>query len=139
MDLTEIRLIIDGGMAVLIWMVQLIVYPSFKYCNKNHLVLWHKKYSGRLAVIVIPLMFSQLIISIIQLFEKVDFNNSVYAILVWSLWLITFVFFVPLHGKIAQGTSTLKTLSSLIIRNWIRTVLWTLLLILSVSFRIYTL
>ena len=136
MDLTEIRLIFDGGMVVLIWMVQLIVYPSFKYCNENHLVSWHKKYSGRLAIIVIPLMFGQLLISIIQLFERIDYSNSLYAILVWSLWIITFVLFVPLHGKIANGTGTPKTLSILITYNWIRTLMWSLLFILSVYFRL---
>lgn len=132
MELAEIRLILDGGMVVLIWMIQRIIYPSFQYCEVSRLVSWHKKYSGRLAAIVIPLMIGQLIISITQLFNGLDLNSGVYALFVWFLWGITFVVFVPLHGKIASGIGTAHTLRTLEKRNWIRTITWTALFLFSV-------
>ena len=35
------RVIIDFGAVVLIWMVQLVVYPSFTYFQKKELMDWH--------------------------------------------------------------------------------------------------
>ena len=138
MEIAEIRLLLDGGMVVLIWMIQRIVYPSFQYYEAKNLVSWHRKYSGRLAAIVIPLMIGQLIISIIQLVNSLDLNSGIYALLIWFLWGITFAIFVPLHGKISNGSSTEHTLSTLEKRNWIRTITWTLLFLLSLFYFLNT-
>jgi hypothetical protein len=137
MELTEIRLLLDGAMVVIIWMVQRIVYPIFLYCEKKHLISWHKIYSGRLAVIVMPLMLGQLIISIIQLLSAINLNSTTYALFVWLLWGITCTVFVPLHSKIANGNSTLETLKKLIKRNWIRTILWSVLLIITLLQKLF--
>jgi hypothetical protein len=67
MDFNIIKLLFDAGLFVLIWMVQLMVYPSFLYYEKQNLVKWHNHYVKGLAIIVIPIMFGQLIIAIIQL------------------------------------------------------------------------
>jgi hypothetical protein len=76
-------------------------------------------------------MIGQLIISIIQLVNGLDLNSGMYALLVWFLWGITFVVFVPLHGKIANGTGTAHTVRALEKRNWVRTITWTALFLFS--------
>ena len=65
--ISKITLLVDIGLVVLIWMVQLIVYPSFTFYSKENLVNWHQKYTARIAVIVIPLMFLQLILVIVDI------------------------------------------------------------------------
>ncbi|WP_431136886.1 hypothetical protein [Psychroserpens mesophilus] len=132
MRLDLIRIIIDFGLVVLIWMIQIIVYPSFKYYSNNGLIKWHKKYTFRLALIVIPLMCFQLFI---YAFQTLKLHNA-YPILgltiVVLIWFYTFWQFVPLHNKIQSDTHSVETLSDLTRKNWFRTLLWTILFILSV-------
>ena len=62
------RLLLDFGLCILIWMVQLIVYPSFLFFSDNNLFTWHKTYTKAIALIVMPLMLGQLSIVIYQVF-----------------------------------------------------------------------
>lgn len=132
MDYSQISLLIDAGLVVLIWMVQLIVYPSFKYYEPKNLLIWHQKYTDRLAVIVIPLMLSQLVFAIFNAFNLATFTSIFTLSIVLFLWIFTFLGFVPLHSKISDGNANQRILNLLIQRNWIRTFLWTALLLFHV-------
>lgn len=132
MDINSIRLLFDTGLLVLIWMVQLVVYPSFKYYNQQNLVIWHKQYAAGLAVIVIPLMFGQLILASIQWFNTSSTETLLSLALVVLVWMLTFIVFVPLHKKIAEHKATAALLKRLVVRNWWRTLIWTLIFCWSV-------
>lgn len=129
----QIRLLLDFGLVVLIWMVQLVVYPSFKYYAPTDLIRWHQKYTVGIAYLVIPLMIGQLFVSGFQVYETLTFYSIGSFILVLSLWAITFSIFVPLHGKIKSNSFIPKDLHLLEKRNWIRTLLWNLIFVWSVS------
>lgn len=128
MDINIIRLLFDAGLFVLIWMVQLIIYPSFPYFEKQNLVKWHKHYTKGLSVIVIPLMFGQLITAIIQLLQLTSIATVTSLFMVSAVWIVTFVQFVPIHNKITKNKASEKLLKQLIHRNWLRTLLWTIIL-----------
>ena len=130
-NLHIISLLFDFGLVVLIWMVQLIIYPSFKYYNQEALIKWHAKYTVRIAGIVIPLMFGQLILYLYLVFTQPDTSIYIRSGLTISAWVATFAIFVPLHNTINNGKNTEKTLSQLVSKNWIRTVIWTLLFIIN--------
>ncbi len=134
MTIEILRLLIDFGLLVLIWSVQRIIYPSFLHYSANELVKWHRIYTSRLTFIVLPLMFGQLAVSIYQMILKANFYSVMSFILVVLLWLSTFLQFVPLHSKISQGEVSQKILNSLVKKNWIRTILWTVLFLLSLLF-----
>ena len=121
------RLLIDFGLVTLIWMVQLIIYPSFKYYTHNDLVEWHQLYMTRISYVVMPLMVGQLIVCIVQLLEGVNWYTLASMVIVALLWFSTFLQFVPLHNQIASGDFQTETLSALVDKNWIRTILWTVL------------
>lgn len=132
MDIFSVRLLFDTGLLVLIWMVQLVVYPSFKYYDKQNLIIWHKQYAVGLAVIVIPLMFGQLIVASMQWFNTSSTETLLSLVLVLLVWMLTFIVFVPLHKKIAEHKATASLLKILVVRNWWRTLLWTLIFCWSV-------
>jgi hypothetical protein len=129
--LETVRLICDSGLLVLIWMVQLIVYPSFSYYKVSDLYQWHDTYTQRIAVIVIPLMFGQLITTGIQVLLQQNFYTVSSSALLLLVWLSTFLQFVPLHSNISKKWEVEKAIKGLILKNWIRTILWSLLFILS--------
>ena len=131
MSLEVIRLLLDFGLVILIWIIQRIVYPSFLYYTKENLLTWHKEYTARFAVIVIPIMFAQLGVSAYQLSISFNLYTIVSIVIISLVWLSTFLQFVPIHSNIARATVDEKTLELLVRKNWIRTALWTLLFVIS--------
>lgn len=124
-----VQLIVDFGLVVLIWMVQLIVYPSFKYYQKQDLIVWHQKYTKRIALIVVPLMLLQLGIAVFNILYQFNSNTLITFLVLIVLWVFTFTSFAPLHFKITEGKFDENLLELLIKRNWMRTFLWTFLFI----------
>tara|TARA_B110000902_G_C14286523_1_gene579017 strand:+ start:195 stop:623 length:429 start_codon:yes stop_codon:yes gene_type:complete len=133
----QISLLVDIGLVVLIWMVQLIVYPSFTYYNPKNLIEWHQKYTTGIAVVVIPLMLTQLILAIVAIFYQPNFTAIFTLLIVLFLWIFTFLSFAPLHFKISEGVHNQKLLQLLIRRNWIRTFLWSSLFLFHLMIYIY--
>ena len=127
------RLLFDSGLLVLILMVQLIIYPSFLHYPLKSLITWHNIYTKKIAIVVIPLMLGQLIVSILQVYEKQVFDTLSYATIVLFLWGITLFKFAPMHNLISQGSVSEQFLTKLVRLNWIRTILWFLLLLLTVT------
>lgn len=131
MKLSILRLLFDFGLLVLIWMVQLIIYPSFQFYSENDLVPWHEKYMLGISFVVIPLMFGQLITAILQLIHDRNYYSIVSMMLITLVWISTFTQFVPLHDAIASDKATKLLLEELVFKNWIRTGLWTLIFLLT--------
>ena len=131
MSITILRLLFDFGLLVLIWIVQLIVYPSFLHYNAKNLISWHKVYTSRLSFIVMPLMLGQLGISIYQLILDINLYTVLSIIIIIVIWVSTFLQFVPIHAQISKGNTSQKMLESLVKKNWIRTFLWTALFLYS--------
>lgn len=129
--LTSLFLIVNSGLVVLIWMVQLIVYPSFLFYNKENLVKWHNIYTKRIAVIVVPLMLIQLVLSILNTVVSFSIINLTIALLVLFLWVFTFTSFAPVHFRISENRFQQTQLQQLVNRNWIRTIIWSFILGLS--------
>ena len=131
MTIELIRTLLDFGMVVLIWLVQLVIYPSFKFYEAANLEAWHHFYTKRMAYVVMPLMIGQLFIYGYLFFLDQTIFNSIGFIIVVFMWLSTFFQFVPLHSKISNRDFSEVTLKQLVNRNWLRTVLWTGLFVFS--------
>lgn len=127
MSLGLFRLLFDFGLVVLIWMVQLIIYPSFQFYTTENLLSWHQKYTVAISFVVIPLMFGQLITATLQLIGERNTFTLGSLILITLVWLSTFLQFVPMHGAISSGNTSPELLKELVSKNWMRTVLWTLI------------
>lgn len=131
MFIIPIKILVDFGLVVLIWIVQRIVYPSFLYYNPTTLLAWHKKYRSRFGYLVIPLMVGQLGLSVYHAITLTTLYTLVDLVLILLLWLSTFLQFVPIHTTIAKGRVNEKLLVTLVRKNWIRTLLWTVVFLCS--------
>lgn len=129
MILEILRILFDLGLLVLIWMVQLVVYPSFLFYTDEGLIAWHSSYVQRISLVVIPLMFGQTFISGYQLYQEQTPYTIASVILVIVTWILTFTLFVPRHNAISNNTHTNKTLVELVSLNWYRTFVWTLIFV----------
>ena len=127
------RLVLDVGLLVLIWMIQLIVYPSFLFYTAKELIAWHKMYTKAIALIVIPLMLGQLGIIIYQVFLVQNTYTLTSIVLVVFLWGITLLKFAPMHQQISEGNTHVQLLKKLVQNNWVRTLIWTILCAMSAT------
>jgi len=127
MTIELIRVVLDFGLVILIWLVQLVIYPSFKFYDSINLFKFHKTYKTRVAIVVMPLMVGQLFIYSYLLIVQPTLFNILGFCTVMLLWGVTFFQFVPLHGKISNEMISEKILNQLINRNWLRTFLWSAL------------
>jgi hypothetical protein len=129
--MTSINLLIDFGLFILIWMVQLLIYPSFKYFQNKDLILWHRIYTRNISLIVMPLMLVQLFIYLYLLFYSITGLLTISMFLIVLVWLLTFGVFVPIHQKIASSSYNKQDLIRLKNLNWIRTIIWTLIMMIN--------
>lgn len=130
------RILFDTGLLVLIWMVQLIVYPSFLFYRKEKLEYWHSIYVKRISFIVIPLMFGQTLVAGYQLYQGISTYTLGSIFLILAVWALTFLLFVPRHNTISNSSYTQKTLTELVSLNWYRTLVWTLILLWTLITRV---
>ena len=124
-------LAIDFGMFVLIWLVQLIIYPVFEEVSIEKFAKWHEIYCRRIAFVVLPLMIA-------QLFEAAASCFLIGGGLEWgklacvlAVWLFTFLVSARCHQKLAKEGKNTVVIGRLISTNWFRTFLWSLILFIS--------
>ena len=123
--------IVDFGLVVLIWMTQLVVYPSFTYFSKNDLIAWHGKYTTAVSLVVMPLMLGQVTLHAYGLVNDFSWIRAVAAVLIGMCWINTFFFAVPLHNQIGAEHQVMEAAHRLVRFNWYRTCMWTLVFLLS--------
>ena len=122
-----LALIFDTGCCVLIWMVQLVVYPGFHYYPAQPLLQWHKKYTALVTLIVLPLMLGQLTTGGLQLIFEFSGFHLLKFLLILITWILTFMVFVPLHRALEGSVDVQPVIRKLVVKNWSRTLLWTLI------------
>lgn len=114
-------------MAGVIWIVQLVHYPSFHYVNPTSFAEFSVFHQRAISYVVMPLMLLELIsglyLALVMPSLKV-FLWMNFAMLV-GIWLSTFFLSVPLHNELIKGFNS-EIIQQLVRTNWPRTILWTL-------------
>ncbi len=128
-----LKLLLDFGLVVLVWTVQLAIYPGFRYFQTSDLKIWHPKYSRGISFIVAPLMLGQLGMSIYFLGLNVTSYTIGNLVLVLVTWVITFGWAIPLHKAIDQKAEFSVEVESLIKINRLRALTWTIILLWTIG------
>ena len=126
-----IHLIATSVMVGVIWIIQLVHYPSFHFIELKQYTTFQRFHMSRISYVVIPAMLTELftIILIVISMDQIDTLVLASAILLIFIWLITAVFFSGVHQKLTLGYDQ-TVVDKLIKLNWGRTLLWTLRLLL---------
>ncbi len=121
-EISEIEIFADTGLFVLIWLVQLIIYPSFHYMEKEGFTTWHNRYTSLVSMVVGPLILIQLGAETAYV---VNGDLSWLRILmILTVLTVTFFISVPCHRGLSRNGKDRRIISRLIVTNWLRTVLW---------------
>lgn len=124
--------IIDFGFFILIWVVQLIIYPAFKFYKKEDLLLWHPLYTKAISIFVIPLMLIQSSLAAVLMYVEPTMWSIIYTSLVIATWALTFKYAVPLHNRIQKGEDLASIINDLLRVNLIRSIIWTVISVISI-------
>ena len=129
------HLIFTSIMTGVIWVIQIVHYPSFHFIEKELYTAFQKFHMNKISIIVIPIMLAELVTGMMLFLDKSSkspFLIISFVILV-LIWLITGVFFSKAHNELIAGYQEL-VVNQLVAMNWIRTLLWTLRLLLLTCF-----
>lgn len=124
-------LAIDFALFILIWLVQLVIYPVFHFVSERDFSTWHEIYCKRIAYFVLPLMFAQLFESSAACFFVGTWLEWIKLFLILSVWVVTFLISAPCHHKLSKIGKDKIVISKLVLTNWIRTILWTMITLVS--------
>lgn len=118
--------LLSVGLAAVLWTVQLVIYPAFRWIEPARFVAWHRSYTPAITVIVAPLILGQLAVLLLALFAAAGPVSR------WLLvelgccavaWAVTFTVSVPIHQQLQRHRSS-TAIDRLISTNWIRTLAW---------------
>jgi hypothetical protein len=123
-------------MTGVIWIVQVVHYPTFRFINNsnnNNFNLFSSFHVKSIGSIVVPLMLVEAITAtllVIKYSSKAIYIN--FSLLIIT-WLFTFLVSMPLHKNL-QKRHDFLAIEKLIKTNWSRTILWTIRCICLLAF-----
>ena len=116
-------------MVGLIWLIQIVHYPLFKFVGKNEFQVYHNGHSVLITPLVGTVMIIELISSIFLVIfppKNVSFTvSTIGVILVFIIWASTAFLQIPQHNILAN-VYELEAHKLLVQTNWIRTIAWSM-------------
>ena len=126
-NILAMHLLMASIMVGVIWVIQLVHYPSFRFTDKEKYVSFQIFHMRNISFIVMPVMILEFLSGLVL----VLYNNNHESLLMISffllliIWLVTALFFAQIHQKLSKGYDE-ALVRKLVSLNWIRTLLWTI-------------
>ena len=122
-----IHLIATAMMVSIIWIIQILHYPTFLFVDKKDYTEFQNFHMKNISYLIIPIMLLELFTGLYILLynNMINFYFSASFGLLILIWLITALFFSKFHSELSKKYNR-DTILKLIRLNWIRTFFWTL-------------
>ena len=130
--LLKVNFISTSIMVGVIWVIQLLHYPSFHFINDQKYIEFQHFHMQRISIIVIPAMLTELASALLLAYFFESSLTIILLALLLGIWGITFIFFTNMHQKLTNGFDP-SIVDKLVKINWSRTALWSLRLIILLS------
>ena len=130
--LLKVNLLSTSVMVGVIWVIQLLHYPSFHFINDQKYIEFQHFHMQRISFIVVPVMLIELASALLLAYFFESSLTIILLALVLGIWAITFIFFTNMHQKLTDGYDH-SIVDRLVQINWSRTALWSLRLIILLS------
>ena len=128
-----IHLISTSLIVGIIWVIQVVHYPSFHFIGNSRYISFQKFHMERISYIVIPVMLVESISGFLLIYDELNPILLISMVLLLSIWMLTAFFFSSVHQRLVSGYQ-LEMVAKLVKINWIRTLLWTLRLLLLIIY-----
>lgn len=127
------NLIVAGFLAGLIWFVQVVHYPIFLRVPPAQFVAYHHAHTATTGSLVALPMVVELILSLLMTSQPLAgvpmWQHWTALGCVIAVWVLTFGWFVPMHGQLSEGFDALL-IQRMVALNWLRTFFWSVRLAL---------
>jgi hypothetical protein len=120
MGLEAVNLALAAYMTGVIWVVQVVLYPSFTGVGEREWSAYHAAHSRRITPVVAPAMLAHPLVATALLLDRPGPLTAVNLALAAGLLLVTAAVFARLHGRL-----TPVAVGRLVRLNVLRTVAWT--------------
>ena len=130
--LLKVNFISTSIMVGVIWVIQLLHYPSFHFINDQKYIEFQHFHMQRISFIVVPVMLIELASALLLAYFFESSLTIILLALVIGNWAITLIFFTNMHQKLTDGYDH-SIVNRLVQINWSRTALWSLRLIILLS------
>jgi hypothetical protein len=127
MILLSVHLVFTAFMTGVIWFVQLVHYPSFRFIDRFQFESGMKYHQRFTTFIVGPAILSEGSTGAVLLFNPSALLNPFFlwvnAAGLIAIWSCTYFLSVPKHERLLLGYDG-RTIQSLTLTNWPRTLIW---------------
>ena len=125
LNIEQVNIFVTFILLGLIWVVQLVHYPSFQYIKEDEFVKFEKFHTLRIALLATPLMLLEVLLGATLIYvSNFSIKFIVAFLFVIAIWISTFMLSVPCHKKLLQGKDV-SIIKRLVATNWLRTFFWT--------------
>ncbi len=116
-------------MVGLIWVVQLVVYPAFRFIPAKEFVAFESAHTRRMGMLLAVPAPLEIVTGAWLLWERpvavpLAMVLAAGAALAGA-WILTALVQAPIHGRLSRGHDS-GLIERLIASNWLRTALWTI-------------
>ena len=121
-----IHLIATAMMVSIIWIIQILHYPTFLFVDKKYYTEFQNFHMKNISYLIIPIMLLELLTGLFILLniKMINFYFLASFGLLTLIWVITALFFSKFHSELSKKYNR-DTILKLIRLNWIRTFFWT--------------
>jgi hypothetical protein len=119
-----------AAMTGAIWLVQLLIYPSFALVPVERFQSFQKHHTRQITWVVAPLMLVELVSGATLLYFEPNWVVELGFAGIIVLWLWTFFVSVPIHEDLEKRGYDLVVIKKLVWSNWPRTLIWSMRLML---------
>ena len=133
-----LRLVVDSMLFVLIWLVQVVIYPSFEEVDPDRFHDFHERYMKVISFFVVPLMLVQVGAHgawVVAALSGTGLSAAAVVSLLSILlaWLSTAVWSVPCHRSLSGVGNSPELVRRLVRTNWLRTLAWTMVWVIGLT------
>ncbi|AKA36144.1 hypothetical protein [Flagellimonas lutaonensis] len=126
--LDVLRLMFDFAILSVLGLLQVAYYPSLKFFPRKELVTWFRNGAENIVWIIVLLAPGQLVISGLQLLEKISFYTVCSFVSIVLMWAYTLQFTIRFYRKIIAGAENAHEMAvKLLVANRLRIVVYTVL------------
>jgi hypothetical protein len=113
------------ALACVLWTVQLVIYPAFRFIDAGVFHRWHHNYTGAITWVVAPLILIQTggVAGRLVVLGTPDWLWITECVCTAVAWAVTVFVSVPLHTRL-QRLRNEEDMRKLVWTNWLRTVSW---------------
>ena len=130
MDIINLHILSTAILTGAIWVIQLIHYPSFRYIENKLFKAFMVLHIRGIMFFVFPIMVIEICTgSYLLLQGNLSLLYICAMIILYLIWLSTALIFSGYHSKLKNNKDD-KIINNLVKYNWLRTVGWSLRLIL---------